>query len=43
MLNVCYAGGKVFLLDGAGSRGTATAKSATYGATKADVCAHAQR
>lgn len=28
-------GGKVFLLDGAGSRGTATAQSATYGSTKA--------
>lgn len=30
-----FAGGKVFLIDGAGSRGTATANSATYGATKA--------
>ena len=29
------AGGKVLLIDGAGSRGTATANSATYGATKA--------
>ena len=29
------AGGRIFLIDGAGARGTATAKSATYGATKA--------
>lgn len=28
-------GGRIFLIDGAGSRGTATANSATYGSTKA--------
>lgn len=28
-------GGRIFLMDGAGSRGTATANSATYGSTKA--------
>ena len=32
---LCSAGGRVFLIDGAGARGTATANAATYGATKA--------
>lgn len=30
-----FAGGKVFLIDGAGSRGSATANTASYGSTKA--------
>ncbi|KAL3133507.1 hypothetical protein ABBQ38_007365 [Trebouxia sp. C0009 RCD-2024] len=35
IMNVQPSGGRIFLIDGAGSRGTATANSATYGSTKA--------
>lgn len=34
-MNAQPSGGRIFLIDGAGSRGTATANSATYGSTKA--------